>query len=332
MILDHFPRVSLAHLPTPLEPMERLSAALGGPRLLVKRDDCTGLATGGNKARKLEYLMADALARGADTVLTVGAVQSNHARQSAAAAARLGFGCHLLFEQRVTDAPDVYASSGNVFLDHLLGASVEVHPAGADMGAAMDAAAARLRRQGRRPYLIPGGGSNALGALGYVLAVEELLAQARVQGERIDHILVASGSSGTHVGLVTGLARAGVDIPVHGICVRFDAPTQVRRVYGHVEETADLLGLPAPPRQAVIAVDDYIGSGYGYPTPGMVEAVRLAARTEGLLLDPVYTGKAMHGLVELVSEGLFARNETVLFLHTGGAASLPAYEWAFAAD
>lgn len=327
---SRFPRLSLGHWPTPLEPLSRLSEALDGPRLYIKRDDCTGLATGGNKTRKLEFLLAAALDRQADIILTQGAVQSNHARQTAAGAARLGLDCHILLEQRISDAPTVYGESGNVFLDRLFGATLETRPGGSDMQAELEALAERLRAAGRRPYLIPGGGSNPLGALGYVEAARELLEQAERQKLRIDHIVHATGSAGTQAGLVAGLELAGADIPVHGVSVRFDRATQIDKVHALARATAQLLGdADSVRREAVRVEDGYVGSGYGLPTSGMVEAIRLLARTEGILLDPVYSGKGMAGLIGMIGAGRFRGDETVVFLHTGGAAALSAYEWAF---
>jgi len=331
MDLERFARLNFTHEPTSLEPMRRLGAALGGLNLWVKRDDCTGLATGGNKTRKLDYLMAEAQARGADLIVTQGAVQSNHARQTAAAAARLGLDCHLLLEERLADAPPIYASSGNVLLDELFGATWEVRPGGTDMAAALAEAAERFEAQGRRVYAIPGGGSNALGALGYVRAVRELLDQARAAQLRVDRIVLASGSAGTHAGVVAGLAALGEDIVVDGISVRFARDAQIERVHSLACATAELLETTVPPKPAVRVDDGHIGGGYGVPTAGMVEAVRRVARLEGLLLDPVYSGKAMAGLLAMAEAGEIGRDETVVFLHTGGAVSLFAYDWAFAA-
>lgn len=323
------PVCRIGHTPTPLEPMPRLAHALGGPALYVKRDDCTGLATGGNKTRKLEFLMADAAAAGADTVVTQGAVQSNHVRQTAAAAAKLGFGCHALLEERLPNEPDVYATSGNVFLDGLFGATVERRPQGADMDAELAAAADALRQAGQRPYVIPGGGSNTVGARGYVACMEELLADARAHDLRIDHIVQATGSAGTQAGLVAGQCAAGTDIPIHGISVRFDRARQEDKVYALASDLAAELGAPDVPRDAVTAYDGYVGPGYGHPTAGMVEAIELVARTEGLLLDPVYAGKGMAGLIDLIRHGRFDARDNVVFLHTGGAVSLFGYTWAF---
>jgi L-cysteate sulfo-lyase len=333
--LARFPRIRLGHLPTPLEPMENLTRRLcgaggGGPRLWIKRDDCTGLSTGGNKTRKLEYLMADARAQGADTVVTQGATQSNHARQTAAACAKLGFACRILLEDRTGYTDDAYRMSGNVLMDKLHGAAVERRPGGADMQAEMEAVAERLRGEGRRPYVIPGGGSNPVGALGYVTAALELVNQAAETGLRIDHVVHATGSAGTQAGLVTGLVALNSGIPVLGIGVRAPREKQEANVLALAQRTAEHLGLPGIVRaEHVVANCDYVGQGYGIPTRGMVDALRLAAETEGILLDPVYSGKGMAGLVDLVRKGFFPDGSNVVFLHTGGQAGLFAYPDAF---
>ncbi|HYI84652.1 MAG TPA: D-cysteine desulfhydrase [Acetobacteraceae bacterium] len=330
MNLARFPRIRLGHGPTPLEPMENLSRLLGGPRLWIKRDDCTGLSTGGNKTRKLEYLMAEARAQGADTVITQGATQSNHARQTAAACAKLGLACRILLEDRTGYTDDAYRLSGNVLLDKLHGASVERRPGGADMAAEMEAVAERLRGEGRRPYVIPGGGSNPVGALGYVTAALELVAQAAEMGLRIDHVVHATGSAGTQAGLVAGLVALNSGIPVLGIGVRAPREKQEANVLALAERTAEHLGLPGIVRaEHVKANCDYVGQGYGIPTEGMVEAVRLVAEREGVLLDPVYSGKGMAGLIDLVRKGFFSKDSDVVFLHTGGQVGLFGYPGAF---
>ncbi|WP_349370200.1 D-cysteine desulfhydrase [Salinarimonas sp.] len=330
MHLARFPRIRLAHLPTPLEPMERLSAALGGPDIWIKRDDCTGLATGGNKTRKLEFLMAEARDRGADIVVTQGATQSNHARQTAASAARLGLDCHILLEDRTGFRTADYNENGNVLLDRLHGATIERRPGGLDMNAELQVVAARLAAEGRRPYAIPGGGSNPTGALGYVDAAQELMAQADAMGLVIDHLVHATGSAGTQAGLVVGLKGVNAKVPLLGIGVRAPRDKQEETVFRLACATAEKLGLPGlVAREDVVANTDYVGGGYGVPTPGMVEAVEMFARLEGVLLDPVYSGKGAAGLIDLVRKGFFARGETVVFLHTGGAAGLFGYVGAF---
>lgn len=326
MHLARFPRLRLGHFPTPLEPMPRLSRLLGGPTLYVKRDDCTGLASGGNKVRKLEFLMAEALAQEADTILTQGAVQSNHVRQTVAAAARLGLACEVFLENRTGSQAPAYQHSGNVMLDRLMGTHPTQYPAGTDMQAVMDQRADVLRAEGHTPYVIPGGGSNPVGALGYVNAAMELLTQANEQGLRIDHIVQATGSGGTHAGLLVGLRGCHAPLPVLGISVRAPKAKQEANVLALAEETAAFMGMPGVVQaQDVVANSDYVGDGYGLPTEGMVEAVRRTAQQEGLLLDPVYTGKGMAGLIDLIRRGYFDPGQNVVFLHTGGSAGLFGY-------
>ena len=331
MNLARFPRIRLGHAPTPFEPMDNLTRHLGGgPKLWIKRDDCTGLSTGGNKTRKLEYLMADAREKGADTVITQGATQSNHARQTAAACAKLGFACRILLENRTAYTDEAYRMSGNVLMDKLHGATVERRPGGADMQAEMEAVAERLRVEGRRPYVIPGGGSNPVGALGYVTAALELVNQAAETGLRIDRVVHATGSAGTQAGLVTGLVALNSGIPVLGIGVRAPREKQEANVLALAQRTAEHLGLPGIVRaEHVVANCDYVGQGYGIPTQGMVDAVRLVAETEGILLDPVYSGKGMAGLIDLIRKGFFPKDSNVVFLHTGGQAGLFGYPDAF---
>ena len=331
MHLARFPRVKLAHLPTPLEPLERLSKYLSGPHLWIKRDDCTGLSSGGNKTRKLEFLLADALGQRADTVITQGATQSNHARQTAAGAAKLGLECHILLENRTGFENRDYTLNGNVLLDRLHGAVISQRPAGADMNAEMEQLAATLRSKGKRPYVIPGGGSNPIGALGYANCALELVAQANEMGLRIDHIVQATGSTGTQAGLVAGLCAIHADIPVLGISVRAPKDKQEEAVFALAKATTDHIGAPGVVRrEQVVANSDYVGQGYGLPTEGMAEAVKMLARLEGILLDPVYTGKAMAGMIDLVRNGHFEKDANVVFLHTGGSVGLFGYPDSFA--
>lgn len=320
MNLARFERRRYTPHPTPIEAMPHLAKALGGARLLIKRDDLLGLAGGGNKTRKLEFLVADALAQGADTLITVGAVQSNHCRLTAAAAVREGLKCQLVLEQRVPGSYHADAS-GNNFLFDLLGVEkIEVVDLGADLAGAMAAMQAALAAQGRRGYIIPGGGSNPLGSLGYVACAEEILQQAFEQSLRIDRIVVASGSAGTHAGLIAGLVGNSAGIPVTGINVRRPRAEQEANVHKLAVEVAAFAGTSAPvPRDAIVCRDEWVGPGYSLPTPEMIAAVRLFAATEGVLLDPVYTGKAAAGLIALVRSGEIARDEQVLFLHTGGS-------------
>ena len=325
-MLAAFPRVQLGQLPTPLEHLPRLSKHLGGPEIWVKRDDCTGLATGGNKTRKLEFSMAAALEQGADTIITVGAVQSNHVRQTAAAACKLGLQCEVLLEHRIEKPSEPYAKSGNVLLDRIFGARLREYPGGADLDQAMQEVAEEVGERGGRPYLIPGGASNAVGALGYVNCVIELLGQADALDLSIDHLITATGSAGTQAGLIVGLKAMEQEIALLGIGVGDSRHVQEEKVFALACETADLIGKRGiVAREDVVAISDYIGDGYGVPTDGMNEAVLLLARLEGLLLDPVYTGKAMAGLIDLVRRGELAGAKNVVFLHTGGAAGLFAY-------
>lgn len=326
MLLSRFPRVRLAHLPTPLELMPRLSEQLGGPNIYVKRDDCTGLATGGNKTRKLEFVMADAVAKKADVIITQGAVQSNHVRQTAAAAGKLGMQCEVVFERRVKDASDAYKNSGNVLLDRILGANLRDVEKGTDMDAAMEQIAEDLRGKGKNPYIIPGGASNCIGALGYIGCALELIAQANEQGIVIDHVVHATGSAGTQAGLVTGLKASNSNIALTGIGVNAPQDVQEEKVFKLAVETAEYVGAPGVvQREDVVANCDYVGEGYGIPTKAMIDAVLLLARLEGLLFDPVYSGKGLAGMIDLVGKGYFANAGNIVFVHTGGVAGLFGY-------
>lgn len=311
--------------------MKGLARRLNTDRLFIKRDDCTGLATGGSKTRKLEFLVGDALRQGADTLLTHGAVQSNHVRQTAAAAAFVGLGCEAILEERVQDAPAAYNESGNVLLDQLFGIQLHRVPGGTAMDAALEALAQKLRDQGKKPYVIPGGGSNPLGSLGYVDCVLELQRQCEAMGLRKPHLVHATGSAGTQAGLVAGVHALGLDWPVTGIGVRAPREAQETRVHELAVRVLELLGVSQPlPRERVVADCRFIGAGYGIPTDSMVEAVTLLARTEGILADPVYTGKGLAGLLDLVRTGRFRSDEDVIFVHTGGSAGLFGYVSAFA--
>ncbi|MBA4394667.1 MAG: D-cysteine desulfhydrase, partial [Desulfobacca sp.] len=317
MNLAKFSRRRYTLGPTPIERVPRFTAALGGPEIFIKRDDLLGLAGGGNKTRKLEFLVAEALLQGADTVITCGAIQSNHCRLTLAAAAKEGLQCCLVLEERV---PGSYhpKASGNNFLYRLLGAEkIKVVPKGSDMQDEMEKVANELAAEGRRTYLIPGGGSNPVGATGYVACAEEIQAQTFEQGLDIDYVVCASGSTGTHAGLIVGFYGCNMNIPVLGINVSRTKILQEELVYDLVQKTARHVGVHSEiPRMAVTCFDDYVGPGYSLPTPAMAEAVRLLARTESILLDPVYTGKAMAGLIDLIRKGYFKKDSKVLFLHT----------------
>ncbi len=331
MQLSRFPRVRLAHLPTPLEPLPALSRHLGGPSIFVKRDDCTGLAAGGNKTRKLEFLLADALAKGADTIITSGGVQSNHVRQTAAAAAKLGLACHLVQQEAAPGRDADYTETGNIFLDRLLGAEIHMVPTEADRPAGAERVADDLRGRGARPYIVPGGGSNAIGGLGYAGCALELVEQAIAMDLVIDHVVLATAGGGTMGGLVAGLTALNSGIRALGIDVEAEGDAVTERVRTVAAGTADLLDVRGGvPGDAVTVNHDYAGVAYGTPTPEMVEAVTLAARLEGLLLDPVYSGKGLSGLIGLIRAGYFKASDTVVFIHTGGTPALFAYRSAFA--
>lgn len=327
MDLSSFPRYPLAHLPTPLERLSALEGVLGGPRLYVKRDDCTGLAIGGNKTRKLEFLIGEALEANADAVVTFGALQSNHVRQTAAAAARANLPCHAILVRRVPMTTSEYRQSGNVLLDRLLGATLHVVDTDDDAGAALS----RLRTAFPGLYVIPPGGSNATGALGYVQAMEELLGQLSQSDVSLDRIVLATGSGGTHAGVIAGLKALGSSIDVTGINVAVPDNDAFRATVAELaSNTLAKLG-----RAETVSSDEvdlrsgFLGEGYGMPTRAMIDAVEVTANAEGLLLDPVYTGKAMSGLIGLIREGGISPAETVLFLHTGGTPGLFAYRETF---
>ena len=330
MNLARFARRRFTEGFTPIEAATRFSSILGGPNIFIKRDDLLGLSGGGNKTRKLEFLVADAIDQGADTLITCGAVQSNHCRLTLAAAVKEGLKCRLVLEERVAGSYNP-AASGNNFLYQLLGVeSITVVPGGSDMTAAMQKMADEVSAEGRKAYIIPGGGSNPIGATGYVACAEEILAQLFDRGLKIDRVVCASGSTGTHAGLVTGFYGNNANIPVIGINVSRSKEDQEPLVYDLVCKTAAHVGVNASiPREAVLCFGDYVGPGYSLPTASMVEAVKLLARSEGILLDPVYTGKAMAGLVDLVRKGYFNSDENILFVHTGGSPALYAYLDAF---
>lgn len=327
-----FPRFPLAHLPTPLAEMRRLRAALGpdAPRLFIKRDDCTGLAGGGNKTRKLEFLIGEAIAEGCDTIVTTGALQSNHARQTAAAAAAAGLRATLVLMDMVPYQGGAYRRSGNRLLDDILGAEVKIIPPGADAGAFFKQAMDEIAAQGRKAYFTPAGGSTVTGSLGYAAAYVEIadeLAARGLPGARIVH---ASSSGGTQAGLVAGHVMRPDGPAVHGINVyRLDTDQMKADIARLADATAERLGLAQPGPGAVILEDGFVGPRYGVPTPEMVEAVELVARSEGILLDPVYTGKGMAGFLSLIARGAFPKDEALVFLHTGGMPGLFAYEGEF---
>jgi D-cysteine desulfhydrase len=334
MDLSRFPRRRYTAFATPLESMPRFSEALAascpggkGPRVWIKRDDMLGLFPGGNKTRKLEFLVADALEKGADTLITCGAPQSNHCRITLAAAVKEGLKCRFVIEERVPDSYDPQAS-GNNFMFRLLGVeAITVVPGGTNMAAEMQKVAEALAREGRKGYIIPGGGSNALGGLGYVACAQELQQQLFETGLQLDRVVVGSGSSGTHGGMVAGFLGNNIRIPITGIGVSRDPADQEPLVHKEAQAIMDLLGTGIQvPREAVQSVGGFWQPKYSIPNEAMVEAVQLLARTEGIPLDPVYTGKIMAGLIGLARQGVIKAGENVLFLHTGGLPSLHAYE------
>lgn len=319
MLTDKLPRVRLARLPTPVEELPRLGALLG-IRLFVKRDDLSGLAGGGNKTRKLEFSVAEALERGCDSLITVGAVQSNHCRQTAAAAAAKGLGCTLVLR-----GSEPASSSGNLLLDRLLGARV-VFAGDRTREEVAAEIAEEERKAGRRPFSIPVGASDEYGAVGYVAAMEEYLAQARAAGLEPDRIVAASSSFGTQAGMCLGAKALGMRARITAVSIDASLAELREGVSRIANATSSRLGLSieiAP--DEVLAYDGYLGGGYAVMGEAEREAILLAARSEGLLLDPVYTGRAMAGLIDLARRGEIARGETVLFWHTGGSQALDAY-------
>ena len=326
-MLEEFERIKLGHFPTPIEHLKNISKYLGGPNIFIKRDDCTGLATGGNKTRKLEFLIPDAIKNKAEIVVTVGAVQSNHVRQTAAACALMNLKCLIILERRLKDPPEVYMKSGNVFLNKLFGADVILCPENQDFLEYSKKIIEDLKSKGTNVYFIPGGGSNSIGALGYVECLNEIIKEdSKYNFSQIVH---ATGSSGTQAGLLAGRKYFNYNIPVIGICVRHKKDTQVDKVYDEAKKACEKLNCKILDKSDVIVYDEYIGPGYGEPSKDMKEATKLLAKKEGILLDPVYSGKAFAGLIDLIKKKKFAKKDNVLFIHTGGAVSLSAYESAF---
>jgi D-cysteine desulfhydrase family pyridoxal phosphate-dependent enzyme len=323
MHIDSLPRFPLAQLPTPVEELKALSRQLAGPQILIKRDDQTGLALGGNKTRKLEFLVGDALAQDADTLVTLGAAQSNHCRQTAAAAAKAGLRCELILNGQ---RPDL--ANGNLLLNEILGANPHwiERPQRAAKLQELDA---QLRAQGRQPYLIPVGGSNGVGATGYVVAMLELAEQLRVSSRRVDHIFFGTSSGGTQAGVVLGARTAGFTGRLHGLSIdkndpeHFEYEAEVAQI---ANDCAAYIGSPVRvTREDMNVVYGYKGEGYGVVGALERDAIRLLARSEGIVLDPVYAGRAFGALVDLIRKGTFRQAETVLFWHTGGAPALFAY-------
>ena len=319
--LTRFPRLEFIGAPTPLEYLPRLSDHLGRD-IFIKRDDVTPMAMGGNKLRKLEFLAADALREGADTLITAGAIQSNHVRQTAAVAAKLGLHCVALLENPIGTRAENYLTNGNRLLLNLFNTQVEMCDALTDPNAQLEELATRIEAQGYRPYVIPVGGSNALGALGYVESALEIAQQCEGAVE-ISSVVAASGSAGTHAGLAVGLEQLMPNAELIGVTVSRSVADQLPKVVALQQAVANSLELQA--KAEITLWDDYFAPGYGTPNEEGLEAVKLLAQLEGILLDPVYTGKAMAGLIDGINQNRFKDEGPILFIHTGGAPALFAY-------
>ena len=323
MNLARFSRRRYTEGQTPIEKLARFSQSIDGPNIYIKRDDLLGLAGGGNKTRKLEFLVADALKQGADTLITCGGVQSNHCRLTLAAAVKEGLQCRLVLSEIDPGSYNPEAG-GNVLLYHLLGVEkIKTVPWGTDLMGELQSAAAEATADGRKPYIIPMGGSDPVGVLGYIACAEEIMAQTFASGLDIQHIVLACGSAGTYSGLLLGLHGNNCKIPVTGISVLNPKGVLESRTFELMQQTMAYMGIDIKvPREDIVCFDEYLGTGYTRPTAEMISAVKLLARTEGVLLDPTYTGKAMAGLIDLVKKDYFGKNDNVLFLHTGGAPGL----------
>lgn len=327
--LPSFPKVELGHTPTPLELLGNLSKQYEAATLYVKRDDCTGLAFGGNKVRQLEFYLGEALNQSADTILITGAVQSNFVRVAAAAACKFGLDCHIQLEERVPSNDPTYRSSGNVLLNHILGATIHIYAEGEDEFAAdrqIRELADKLRLAGKRPYIIPlTPGHPPLGALGYIIAAKEIVEQLEAEELEIDEIFVASGSGSTHAGLLFGLRALGCSIPVSGVCVRRGADEQAPRILLRCQEIAELLQMEAVvTNEDVKVLDEFLAPGYGQLNPQALQAIEMAAQYEGLMLDPVYTSKTMAAMLDMAKST--DSEKSLLFIHTGGTPALFGYE------
>lgn len=328
-LVKNIPRVTLGHTPTPLELLNNVSAEFG-TSVWIKRDDCTGLAFGGNKTRQLDFYIGQAVRQGADTLLTTGAVQSNHVRTTVAAARKLGLDVEVQLEHRVDRDQPEYHESGNPFLVRLMGAKIHQYPVGEDEAgadAALEARAAELARQGRKAFVIPL--SNAYtpwGAMGYVEGGEEVMAQLRELQVEAARFIVPSGSASTHSGFLLGVRACASDIPVHGVCVRRDAQSQAQRVSKKLNSVIDAIGCDIRIADSEIICDDsQLAPGYGQPNDDTVAAIKFMARSEGILLDPTYSGKTFAALLAMLRRGDFGVDQHVVFLHTGGAVSLFGY-------
>ncbi len=330
MLTDKYPRAILSHTPTPLELLKNMSNHLGGAQIWIKRDDCTGLAMGGNKSRQLEYYIGEAISRQADTILITGAVQSNYARCAVAAARKYGMEVEVQLEDRTPDRPQEYHNSGNPYLMKMMGAKIHYYPDGEDEEGAdksLFQMAEKLKNDGKNPYVIPLAGNHTpLGALGYVDCAQEMLQQFDQLNLQIDGIIIGTGSGMTHSGLVAGLRALGSKIPVYGFCVRRDRASQTERVFGKTKIVAEMIGHPDIITSDDIWVDDnMLRPGYGQLNSDVLNAIHKTAELEGILLDPVYTGKAMAGLIHLVSNKHFTADQTIVFLHSGGTPAIFGY-------
>lgn len=324
------PRLKLGFFPTPLVFLKNLTAHLNGPAIYMKRDDCTGLATGGNKTRKLEFLLAQALQQNCDTLLTGGGLQSNHVRQTAAAAAQFGLKCVLVLNESRYRDDVMYKKNGNVVLDHILGAKLHVVSNDTNVAEEMEVVYKKLKENGSNPYLIPIGGSNEIGAIGYVVAAEETYQQCKENNINATHIICAAGSGGTQAGLTIGKHLKNWDVKVLGFSVGIKNPTEKIRTEKVLEATCKLLNMSPTSLVDSYEIDEnYFGIGYGQTSPESIDAIKLVAQTEGILLDPVYTGKAMAGLIDYIKKGRFKKSDVIIFLHTGGNVALHAYVDAF---
>lgn len=332
MLTDPFPKEPLIHGPTPLEFMPNLTSHLQGPKLWIKRDDATGLAMGGNKARQLEFYVGQAKAQGANALLTTGAVQSNHVRMTIAAARKMGWHVEVQLEHRVLGRKEQYNTSGNPFLDKLMGATIHYYPEGEDeQGAdeAMYRRAKQLEKQGMRPFVIPLSSLETppWGALGYVDCVEEIVTQLNQKQLKIDAVILPTGSANTHAGMLAGITALGLDIPVYGFCVRREKQAQYERVIQKTHKVLDLLNVDKHQLSlnAIHCEDWVLGPGYGQLTQEVQTAIKMMAMQEGILLDPTYTGKSFAGLIKLIQNKQFSSEQNILFLHTGGTPALFGY-------
>jgi len=321
--------VQLGHLPTPLEAMPNLSKAISSAELFIKRDDCTGLALGGNKVRQCEFYLGEAVSQGADTVLITGAVQSNFTRTVAAAARKLGLNCHIQAEKRVSHNSSLYYHSGNILLSRILGATLHNYQQGEDEEGAdkqLEVIAEKLREEGKKPYVIHLGPNHPqIGSLGYIVAAREIIKQAKKAHITYDRIVVATGSGATHAGLLFGLRAQNNKTPVTGICVRRKKELQIPRIAKHCDNIANTLGIDNPVKlEDIIINDDALAPGYGQINNAVLEAIELSAQNEGIILDPVYTGRTMAGFISLARKA--NTGEKLLFIHTGGQPSIFAYE------